>query len=179
MTKKKSNAALSKAIQSAHAVDCATPPGTGEHGFSTHLESGEVGGQRNLGDPGMTRWVLPIGKATVGHETRLVPPSLNASMHWATRSRWKKAFEEQVFWAVREAKVPKLERIILTAEVRQCQEPDLDNLAASMKPLIDGLVLAEVIPDDHPKYLTELRLRSVHAKTKGEEQVILTIEKAP
>lgn len=121
-------------------------------------------------------YVIPLNKATVGRETRLLPPSLNARMHWSVRSRWTKAFQEIVFWAIREAKVPKLERIVLTIEVRQCNEPDLDNLAASSKPIVDSLALAQVIPDDHPRYLTELRLKSVHAKTKAEETVIITIE---
>lgn len=78
-----------------------------------------------------------------------LPPSMNARMHWRARHfenlKWK-ALVNVLIVTRRPSKPLPTARLKLTrfSSVR----PDYDNLVASCKPLIDGLVESEVILDD-------------------------------
>jgi hypothetical protein len=76
--------------------------------------------------------------------------SLNGREHWAARNRAAQALKKAAWAMTVSAKVPRLERI----GVRVLYDPpdrrrrDHDNLAATLKPLIDGIVAAGVVGDD-------------------------------
>lgn len=86
-------------------------------------------------------------------------------------------FKEQVYWLCKEAKIPKMQTIALTVRASSVRQPDLDNIAASVKPLIDGLTLAEIIPDDDPDHLVSLTIKSLRVGTFAEQTLVLIIEK--
>ena len=107
-----------------------------------------------------------------------LPPSANKRLHWTELREVSEAFRSQIYWSVREMRIPAMERIFLTFEAASIHPPDLDNLCASAKPLIDGLILANIIPDDNPDYLVRLTLVSRRARTKSDENAALIVEEA-
>ena len=79
-------------------------------------------------------------------------PNLNeeinlAKRHWSNYSKTKKKFTDSVAWQVK--KLPKFTNVDLEF-VWYCKDKriDPDNRAFSQKYIIDGLVQAEVLPDD-------------------------------
>ena len=109
-------------------------------------------------------------------KTLRLPPSLNARVHWAMRSKWVREFCEESFYAFKKAHVPNLGRATLTIINNAVQVSDYDNLAASAKPLIDGMILAGVLVEDDPEHLVELRLRSQRVLHKADERVFMLVE---
>ena len=124
------------------------------------------------------QYVVEIVPFTVMRKTRRLPPSLNERCHWAIRSAWTKAFCEQAFYAVKAAKVPPMYRITLTIENQTTHPTDYDNLAACVKPLIDGMTLTGIIKDDDPDHLIELKLRSTRVLHRKDERLLLIIDRA-
>lgn len=92
------------------------------------------------------------------------------------RSKWVREFCEESFYAFKREKVPKMNAAILTIVNNAVQVADYDNLAASAKPLIDGMVLAGVLVEDDPDHLVELRLRSQKVLHKKDERVLMIVE---
>lgn len=84
---------------------------------------------------------------------RKPPPTLNriTNMHWATRRKLKKLWEEEVAVAALNAGRPKFKRteVQIVLYYAQKRKRDQDNLMGSAgKLLLDGLRYAGVIPDD-------------------------------
>jgi len=74
--------------------------------------------------------------------------------HWSIRARSKKEWEIRVRGALgRNIPAEPLERAEIACVRFSSSEPDHDNLVASFKPLIDGLVKARVIRDDKPSVI--------------------------
>lgn len=98
-------------------------------------------------------------------------------MHWATRSKWKKAWEEEVGWAVYEKK-KELKQITgkkhIQVKIKTCRLQDKDNLYGSAKPIFDGLVYAKVIEDDSPDHIESevIQEKVNHLKDQGVEITI-------
>lgn len=79
--------------------------------------------------------------------------NLNDRDHWATRARIVKDWRQTAGWAA--LQLPKDFRpcpgkivVEITLPVKRMQRRDGHNYAATVKPIIDGLVDARVIPDD-------------------------------
>lgn len=84
------------------------------------------------------------------------PLSLNDRGHWSTTYRVKKAWKDTAIVLARAQKIPRLERftVVLHYAPRARRLRDLDNLVASTKPLVDGLVIAGVCDgDDADRYV--------------------------
>lgn len=76
-------------------------------------------------------------------------------MHFAQRSRWKKAIEVHLM-AYGEEMVelkPKIDLNITRYYGYRKRELDKDNLYGSCKPLIDAIRGYKIIPDDTPKHI--------------------------
>lgn len=88
-----------------------------------------------------TRWVLEFGA---------YPPSPNARMHFMKRAGYNKRWRELVALQAWLNGVPKMQRIKVSAVIirRALGRADEDNDRSRLKPVIDGLVDAGVIPDD-------------------------------
>lgn len=86
-------------------------------------------------------WVLKFD----GH-----PPSLNDRMHWRTRAKVTKHWRSQARLRASLAGIPKCERIRVCAVIhrRALGVADEDNDRSRLKPVVDGLVDAGVIPND-------------------------------
>ncbi len=87
------------------------------------------------------------------------PLSLNGRMHWATKARITAEIRTFVALSCRgifqvvtaDARMIHVELIYTPRDSRR---RDRDNLVATLKPCIDGLVDAGIVPDDSPEYVT-------------------------
>lgn len=109
------------------------------------------------------------GAAARSFEVALPPGlellSLNGREHWAARARTFKSLKTAAWAMLVNARLPRLERVT----VRVIYDPpdrrprDPDNLGATVKPLVDALVAAKIIPDD-----TSAHVAWAHAEISAE-----------
>lgn len=90
----------------------------------------------------------------VAHYDRPFTANQARRWHWskvhAKTAEWRQAFGV----LARAAKVPRLDRVRITAVVHLAGRPlDTDAIAPTVKAAIDGLVDAKVIPDDTPAHV--------------------------
>jgi hypothetical protein len=102
----------------------------------------------------------------------------NVPLHWSVKAQWKKAWQEEVGWAVLEnrdkfGKLP-LNKPRICVVVSSCKEMDIDGLYTSTKPIWDGLRLAGVIVDDNPKNVY-MAVEQKKVKHREEENVNIII----
>lgn len=78
------------------------------------------------------------------------PLSLNDRDHWRTKARKVSSTRDTARWAIRAARIPTFTtaRVLLHYRVPDNRRRDLDNLAATLKPVIDALVDEGRLPDD-------------------------------
>ena len=90
------------------------------------------------------------------------PLSLNQRMHWAVKSRLTK--EVRLIAKVKARHIPDLEKcsVELLWFVNTKHRRDTDNPVLTLKALCDGLVDAEVVPDDTSEYMHKLPVRIVY-----------------
>ena len=83
------------------------------------------------------------------------PLSLNDRSHWSVKGRQVAALRRDAGWCAREAKIARCRKIKVTLiyEPRNERRRDKDNLVATLKPVVDGLVDVGVIPDDTPEHI--------------------------
>jgi crossover junction endodeoxyribonuclease RusA len=81
--------------------------------------------------------------------------TLNGREHWAERNRRYQALKKAAWATALKARLPRLSRVAVTLayDPPDRRHRDADNLAATLKPCIDGLVAARVIPRDDERYL--------------------------
>ena len=87
--------------------------------------------------------------------------SLNGRYHWSERDRRNKAFMKAAWAMALQAKIPRLDRVIVTAEYQppDRRARDADNIALAAKSGIDGLVKAGVLPDDDSSHVLRVECR--------------------
>lgn len=81
--------------------------------------------------------------------------SLNDRQHWAVKHKHVKEWRDAAHVLARAARIPLCSRIRVELHYVPAQERrrDPDNLVACLKPLVDGLVDAGVVPDDTERYV--------------------------
>lgn len=105
---------------------------------------------------------------------RRPPLSLNDRMHWSVKARLTK--EVRMIARVKARNIPDLEKcsVELVWFVNDKRRRDTDNPVATLKALCDGLVDAEVVPDDTPDYMIKLPVR-IEYRPKTERQAGLVL----
>jgi Holliday junction resolvase RusA-like endonuclease len=101
-------------------------------------------------------------------------PSLNKwqRMHWGKRKKIK----EQWQWLIAEQSPKKHDGSVVINYTRaSTRKMDLDNAAASFKPIGDALVKAGIIEDDNPDILTELTTQWQKADSQDSQCSIIEI----
>lgn len=104
------------------------------------------------------------------------PWSLNAerSAHWREHRRTTEAVRTKVAYTARQSLRtihPSAFPIIVEAfPVQKGRLPDAGNSYPTVKAIIDGLVDADILPDDDPKYVDAVVLQSPRRATKGEPE---------
>ncbi len=84
------------------------------------------------------------------------PLSLNQHHHPIVRNRMVQDIRKAAGWGAKAAKLGRHHHISVRLHYRpgNKRRRDSDNLVATQKPAVDGLVDAGVIPDDTPEHLT-------------------------
>lgn len=95
----------------------------------------------------MTTWTIRLPYATP-------PLTLNGRMHWATKARVTREVRAHVAWAMVHSQPCERIHVTLVYVPRDKRRRDRDNLVATLKPCIDGLVDAGIVPDDSPEYVS-------------------------
>lgn len=111
--------------------------------ITQHAEQATI---RKQGDRGVTwRLDLPLTR----------PLSLNARQHWRVKAAGVAQLREGASWLAREARIPACGRIHVQLHYvpPDARRRDRDNLVATLKPVLDGLVDAGVVPDDTEVYV--------------------------
>lgn len=117
----------------------------------------------------MTQWDLKL--------PWVKPPlSLNDREHWAPRAKKQKAVREASALLARQAGIPRLgtAKVRLVWLVSDRRRRDRENITATLKPAIDGLVDAGVVEDDCWWIVTESSC-SIALVEKGREGVYLQV----
>jgi crossover junction endodeoxyribonuclease RusA len=89
------------------------------------------------------------------------PLTANQRLHWAEKGRRTRIIRDAVAWRARQAKVPPAQHVTAQLHYQPCdaRRRDPSNLYATSKPAIDALQDAGVVPDDDPRYVTEVNPR--------------------
>lgn len=117
----------------------------------------------------MTQWDLKL--------PWVKPPlSLNDREHWGPRAKKQKAVREASALLARQAGIPRLgtAKVRLVWLVSDRRRRDRENITATLKPAIDGLVDAGVVEDDCWWIVTESSC-AIALVGKGEEGVYLQV----
>lgn len=83
------------------------------------------------------------------------PLSLNDRLHWRVKADKVKQARRDAGWAIRAARLPRYQTVHVLLHYRAPDQKrrDLDNMAATLKPVLDALVDAGVIPDDDYRHV--------------------------
>jgi len=84
------------------------------------------------------------------------PLSLNDRTHYMVKAKQVSSLRRAVHVLARAQNIPHLEKahVTLHYQPRDKRRRDSDSLVATLKPAIDGIVDAGVIPDDTPEYVS-------------------------
>lgn len=105
----------------------------------------------------MTSWTILIPAPTKW---------MNANQrhgHWSERSGPTKLWRDAAKVLARQARIPALDRVTITATVHRPdrrRNADAHNRYPTVKAVVDGLVDAGVLPDDCDRHLVSLTIRA-------------------
>lgn len=114
-----------------------------------------------------------IGKRVVRRYP--LPKSLNTPVHWRKRREINEAFKHQVLETCGDMAMPKLGKAKVEFEHHTTSPRDRDNLATSIKPILDALVTYGVIEDDSDDYCDLQFRKTVKVKHRPEEKLIIYV----
>ena len=108
--------------------------------------------------------------------------SPNSRLHWAVKARAVKSTKDEIGWLAKAAgwtcyhKPMQKARISYEFHLKDNRRRDLDNLLASCKSLVDGLVDVGVLADDDSKHL---EIGSVKCIQGTKEQTVISLTEMP
>ena len=105
-------------------------------------------------------------------------PTLNdyRNFNWREHSNHKTVWEREIALELRNQKIRSIPHpCILTVVQRTKRKRDNENCVVAAKYFQDTIVAMELIPDDNPDFITELRLR--WSKAEGEECIEYHVDK--
>ena len=120
-------------------------------------------------------WNLPI--PLVGNRP---PLNANKRLNPFAHNRRVQDIKDAIGWRVREVKIPSLEHVTvqLVYQPQNRRRRDPSNLMPTQKAAVDGLVLAGVVPDDTPEFVTE-EIPAVLDPNCGKSGLWLVVESTP
>lgn len=116
---------------------------------------------------------------TLVYEKR--PPTMNAyrSLHFHQKGKLDREWREAFAWRARAARIPKLDRVLVTAApvvASRRSLPDVGACFPAVKAAIDGLVDAGVIPDDTPEHVGAITFVAPEVEPGGVERLLLVVQ---
>ena len=112
-------------------------------------------------------------------KTKILWINANSRQHWAQRAKATKQWREAAFRTTLQTHIPPLDRAHITVTIHKTRDGRWDpaNLAPTAKAIVDGLIDANVLPDDSSEYLEGPDMR---AGTKADHpHVVVTIRELP
>lgn len=106
--------------------------------------------------------------------------SLNDRLHWGTKNRRGQDLRKAMWALAKRARIPVLERVSITVEYQPpplARRRDADNFSPSAKYMIDGLVDANVLPDDNARHVSRVSYEFGDPFPKG--RLVMHIEEVP
>lgn len=86
------------------------------------------------------------------------PLTMNQRLHWLEQRARARTLREAAAWTAKNAKLGQHKHISVQLHYAtgDNRRRDTDNLVPTMKPAVDGLVDAGVVPDDDPAHVTTI-----------------------
>jgi hypothetical protein len=103
-----------------------------------------------------------------------LPPTQNDRLHHFVKARWVKEWRDAAGWAAVQRRLPTLQRVRISAVIyrRAIGTADASNDLERLKPLVDGLVDAGVVPDDKRLYVEYGAVE----ERRGDHGILLIVE---
>jgi hypothetical protein len=103
-----------------------------------------------------------------------IPPGPNHRMHWRQKAVLTQTWRHKAFLLAKDARIPPQERVRISARFlrRSLGVADEDNDRSRLKPAVDGIVEAGVIPKDTRGHIVWGDVTEEH----GKPGVVLVIE---
>ena len=123
------------------------------------------------------KWIITLHPVSISKSSgiRRVPFSPNKILQWSTKYKWKSAWHDQIGWACKEARVPKMEKAHVLVKLYSVKQMDRDNAYASCKPIFDGVVKAGILKDDKAEFCV-MEVEQIKVNRYNDEKVGLEIE---
>ncbi len=112
-----------------------------------------------------------------GSTLRYVPHNMsNRRMHWRTKNEWNKAWKAEVGYQVMEHKLKRDKKEFADVHIVffTIRKMDRDGAYNAAKPVLDGLVEAELIEDDSEEHI-DLKVSQIKVGKVKEQKVIIHI----
>jgi crossover junction endodeoxyribonuclease RusA len=125
-----------------------------------------------------TRWEIHV-PLVVRKRTGMFPLTMNARLHYHPKAKLVAQIREAVGWRAKGMRIPPQEHVTVCL----CYAPgsgrtlDAGNLAATLKPAVDALQDAGIIPGDDARYVTELPTELIY--DGGPRRAWLVVEATP
>jgi crossover junction endodeoxyribonuclease RusA len=126
----------------------------------------------------VTHWEIPV-PLVVRKRTGGYPLTMNARLHFHPKAKLVAQIRESVAWRAKGMRIPPQEHVT----VWPCYAPgsqrkiDGPNLAATVKPAVDALQDAGIVPGDDARYVTELPTQLIY--DTGPRRAWLVVEAIP
>lgn len=119
-----------------------------------------------------------VESATLTYRYERPPLTSNQRAHWRTRQRWSKVLRVETAAKARAAGLTGLGRcrVTLTWYVTTRHRRDADNVVPTLKAMCDGLVDADVVPDDTPELMDKLMPR-LEYEPAGTARLVLEVSR--
>ena len=101
-------------------------------------------------------------------------------MHHMEAGRLRREWRDHAAVLARAARIPRLPAVAVTVQARYKTRTgsDVDAIAPAVKGVIDGLVLAAVIPDDGPAFVHRVTYLACVVGTGLPDALLVTVEAA-
>jgi hypothetical protein len=121
--------------------------------------------------PSPTAWTI-----TVPVDVGLTSPNLRR--YWLIEARAKKAARTTAAWAWIAAGRPRAHgQVLVSVVVRRARAMDEGNVWAALKPVIDGLFVNALTPDDSPRWVKLGTLtQEISLRYRGREECVFRVE---
>lgn len=125
----------------------------------TTRDLGQAHGHESVGSPGSRSvWVIKLPYTAP-------PLNMNSSLklHWSKIHEESQRLQRDAFFLAKAEGIPPQQRISVTLVYWPGTNAvhDADNMAMTIKPLIDGLRKAKVVPDDRGRHVMQAALRVI------------------
>ena len=110
-----------------------------------------------------TRWEIPV-PLVVRKQTGGYPLTMNDRLHWRPKAELVAQIRDSVAWRAKGMRIPPQDYVTVQLHYAPGSQRKIDagNLAATLKPAVDALQDAGIVPGDDARWVAELPTRLVY-----------------